>query len=94
MESNGYKLGERFLKIVFDNALKFGVEEIYVTAFVRTEDQERLIRLLEDWGFARHGTKTSKAGTEQVFVRKFSPRLTKETLAKPTPTSRAEPGSS
>jgi predicted nucleic acid-binding protein len=28
--SNGYKLGERFLKIVFDNALRFSVEEIYV----------------------------------------------------------------
>src|SRR5690606_26294545 len=28
--SNGYKIGERFLKTVFDNALLFRVEEIYV----------------------------------------------------------------
>lgn len=71
--SNGYKLGERFLKIVFDNALKFGVDEIYTTAFGRTDEQKRLISLLEDWGFSRHGTKTSKYGVEQVFVRKFRP---------------------
>jgi predicted nucleic acid-binding protein len=75
VSSNGYKLGERFLKIVFDNALKYGVHEIYVTAFVRTDEQERLIRLLGDWGFVRHGTKTSTAGTEQVFVRKFTPAV-------------------
>ena len=29
--SNGFKLGERFLKIVFDNALLYRVDEIYVT---------------------------------------------------------------
>jgi len=28
---NGFKLGERFLKIVFDNALQQKVDEIYVT---------------------------------------------------------------
>ena len=31
--SNGYKLGERFLKIIFDNALHNKVDEIYVTLF-------------------------------------------------------------
>ena len=30
---NGFRLGERFLKIIFDNALKQKVEEIYVTIF-------------------------------------------------------------
>jgi hypothetical protein len=34
--SNGFKLGERFLKIAFDNAHRYEVEEIYVTAFCRT----------------------------------------------------------
>ncbi|NTU81951.1 MAG: hypothetical protein HGA45_21660 [Chloroflexales bacterium] len=72
--SNGYKLGERFLKIIFDNALRYNVEEIYVTIFDRSEDQERLIYLLEDWGFQRHGVKRSAAGEEVVLVRDFSQR--------------------
>ena len=71
--SNGYKLGERFLKIVFDNALLFNVEEIYVTIFNNTEDQERLIHLLLDWGFHLHGHKNSASGEELVFVRDFTP---------------------
>lgn len=70
--SNGFKLGERFLKIVFDNALRYGVGSIYVTVFRRTVDQYRLIRMLEDWGFSRHGT---KAGTEDVYVRDFRPTV-------------------
>jgi predicted nucleic acid-binding protein len=73
--SNGFKLGERFLKIVFDNAHQYEVEQIYVTAFRRTPEQDRLIRLLEDWGFEHYGTKASQAGTEQVFLRDFRPRF-------------------
>jgi len=69
---NGFKLGERFLKIVFDNALLYRVAEIYVTAFRRTGDQHRLIQLLEDWGFAFYGVKN---GTEQVYLRNFQPRV-------------------
>jgi hypothetical protein len=73
--SNGFKLGERLLKIAFDNAHRYQVEEIYVTAFRVTPEQDRLIRLLEDWGFKYHGTKTTRAGTEQVFVRDFRPHF-------------------
>ncbi len=47
--SNGVRLGERFLKIIFDNAILNQVEEIYVTIFGRTEEQQRLIGLMEDW---------------------------------------------
>lgn len=70
--ANGFKLGERFLKIIFDNALLFGVEEIYVTIFVKTEDQERLVNLLHDWGFKQQGIKRSASGEEFVYVRNFS----------------------
>jgi predicted nucleic acid-binding protein len=74
--SNGFKLGERFLKIVFDNALQYGVDEIYVTAFRRTTDQDRLIFLLEEWGFVRWGTKSaSNSAAEQVYVRDFRPQV-------------------
>lgn len=72
---NGYKLGERFLKIVFDNALLLGVDEIYLTIFGKDSDQERLVELLQDWGFLRHGVKRSKSGDEQVFVRDFARRI-------------------
>lgn len=73
--SNGFKLGERFLKIIFDNALRYAVAEIYVTAFRRTGEQERLIHLLEDWGFRLHGT---KGGDESVYVRDFRPAVDKD----------------
>lgn len=72
---NGIRLGERFLKIIFDHALKFHVEEIYVTIFNKTDEQRRLISLLKDWGFEYHGTKTTCNGKEEVYVRNFSPRF-------------------
>jgi predicted nucleic acid-binding protein len=73
VEMNGYKLGERFLKIIFDNALRQGVEEVYVTIFSHNADQERLIRLLQEFGFTEHGTKTGPYGTELVLDRSMSP---------------------
>jgi predicted nucleic acid-binding protein len=69
---NGYKLGERLLRIIFDNALRFAVEEIYLTIFPKRIEQERLVGLLEDFGFKYHGIKTSESGEEQVYVRDFS----------------------
>lgn len=83
VQLNGFKLGERFLKIIFDNAVVQRVDEIYVTIFDRTIEQQRLIRLLEDFGFVRHGTKRNRYGDETVFVRSMArvydaaePRLT------------------
>ena len=69
--SNGFKLGERFLKIVFDNALAQKVNEIYVTIFNKREEHLRLINLLEEWGFKFHGTKKTENGEENVYVRAF-----------------------
>lgn len=68
---NGYRIGERFLKIVFDNALVNKVDEIYVTLFNRTPEQVRLIETLEEWGFIHWGSKQSKNGREMVFCRDF-----------------------
>lgn len=69
--SNGFKLGERFLKIIFDNALRFSADEIYVTLFNNTLEQNRLSALLADWGFKKYGVKLSSNGEEDVFVRNF-----------------------
>ena len=71
--SNGLRLGERFLEVIFDNALKSNVEEIYVTAFDKSDEQNRLLKMLEDWGFKEYGIKNSINGKEKVLVRKFTP---------------------
>lgn len=70
--STGLKLGERFLKIILDNALAHGVEEIYVTIFRKRPEQVRLINLLQDWGFTNWGIKRSLNGNEQVWVKSLA----------------------
>lgn len=72
---NGYKLGERFLKIVFDNAIRYKVEEIYVTIFPKRLDQIRLINLLEEFGFVRYGEKVHPDGNELVYVHNMQKRF-------------------
>ncbi len=67
--SNGFRLGERFLKIIFDNALKNKVDEIYVTIYDKRDEQKRLISLMEKWGFTFWGKKAA----ENVYVRTFIP---------------------
>ncbi|SDL76092.1 hypothetical protein [Segatella bryantii] len=75
--SNGFRLGERFMKIIFDNALKNHVQEIYVTVYDKRPEQHRLIDLLEQWGFVLWGT---KGEGELVYVRDFSPQFNIENL--------------
>ena len=67
----GNYLGERLLKIVFDNALSNGVKEIYLTIFPKRPEQLNLIYFLKEWGFQRYGKKHSCSGDELVFVRSF-----------------------
>lgn len=68
VDPHGTRLGERFLKIAIDMALKDNLEEIYVTAF---EKHDKLIALFELFGFHRYGYKTTDSGTELVFVKKL-----------------------
>ena len=74
--NNGFRLGERFMKIIFDNALKNNVDEIYVTIFDKRDEQKRLIDLLEIWGFVLWGTKKN----ELVYVRDFKKKTDKNLL--------------
>lgn len=76
--SNGFRLGERFLKIIFDNALKHAVDEIYVTIFDRSDEQKKLIGLMEKWGFVYWG----KKGEENVYVRDFAAVSDRENVNK------------
>lgn len=74
--NNGFRLGERFMKIIFDNALVNKVDEIYVTIFDHRDEQKRLIDLIEQWGFVFWGMK----GEERVYVRDFTPAFNIEKL--------------
>lgn len=68
----GYQLGERFLKIIFDNAFKQKVDEIYITLFKKDLSQALLVKLLESYGFIFWGNKNTSSGEEYVYVRKFN----------------------
>jgi len=49
---SGLRLGERFLKIIFDNALKRNVDEVYVTLFYNKRDEVKYLKIMmEQWGF-------------------------------------------
>lgn len=67
--SNGVRLGERFIKIIIDNAFNYNVDEIYVTIFDKREEQIRLINLLVDWGFEFYGNKNIN---EKIYVKNFN----------------------
>lgn len=71
--ANGFKLGERFLKIIFDNAIQYSVDEIYVTVFQSSDEHERLISMLKEWGFEEYGEKVTPTGTEVVLCRTMNP---------------------
>ncbi len=66
INAHGTKLGERFIKIIIDQMFRNNYEEAYVTIFNR---HESLISLLERYGFEYYGTKSSKAGVENVYVK-------------------------
>lgn len=71
IERTGFRLGERFLKIIFDNAINCKAEEIYVTLFEdRRENVKALKDLMESWGFRKHGYK--KSNGELVLVKSLT----------------------
>lgn len=74
----GFKLGERFLKIVFDNALVQKVKEIYFTIFDNRPDRKILINLTEAFGFIFHGIKKANLKEERVYVRDFGGMVCKK----------------
>lgn len=69
------KLGQRFMRIVFDTALRESVDEIYVTLFPNCPQRRRLVGMISQWGFGYYGTKD---GNEQVFVRSFRKEVSKD----------------
>lgn len=66
IDAHGTKLGDRFVKKLFDHAMAAHVEEVYLTIF---EKHDGLIKLLAHFGFNQIGTKTTANGTELVLAR-------------------------
>ena len=64
IEAHGTKLGERFIKIIFDELRKANLNLAYVTVF---PEHTALIKLFQKYGFVFHGTK----GNEDVYVKKI-----------------------
>lgn len=68
IERTGFRLGERFLKIIFENAVKWEVDEVYVTLFEsKRQEVVALKGIMEQWGFVKHGYK--KSNGEMVLVK-------------------------
>lgn len=68
--STGFRLGERFLKIIFDNARSLHVDEIYVTLFEnKREEVKQLKKFMESWGFRKWGYKDNG---EAVLVKSMT----------------------
>lgn len=65
---HGTKLGERFIKLIFDKMLQENIFFSYVTIF---DEHEELISLLQEYGFSYWGIKSSVNGEEKVFVKNF-----------------------
>ncbi|HBD06466.1 MAG TPA: hypothetical protein DCY93_03545 [Firmicutes bacterium] len=69
VNSTGLRLGERFIKIIIDNAIKSKVDEIYVTMFENKRSEVKvLMKLMVSWGFAKWGYKSNG---ELVLVKKM-----------------------
>jgi hypothetical protein len=68
INAHGTKLGERFVKKIFDHAISEGVSEVYVTVFAA---HTGLVTLLTRYGFVAAATKTTANGVEQVLVKRM-----------------------
>ena len=64
IDAHGTKLGERFIKVITDTAMKEKADLCYVTIFSK---HIGLINLLKKFGFIEYGIKSSSAGREIVY---------------------------
>lgn len=72
VEASGFRLGERFIKIIFDNAQERNLDEIYVTLFLDRPELKLLKDLLCRWGFVEYGTKTTNGKSEIVLIKNLN----------------------
>ena len=80
VEASGFRLGERFIKIIFDNAIARNLDEIYVTLFKNRAEIKRLYDLLIRWGFYDYGIKETDGRQETVLVKHLGIYDTKKSV--------------
>ncbi len=73
----GTKFGDRFIKKAIDCALFNSIDELYVTVFSK---HQKLIEILEGYGFVNIGSKTTFNGTENVMMKSIHPTHFNTTL--------------
>lgn len=66
IDAHGTRLGERFIKVITDTAMKEKADICYITIFAI---HVGLINLIKKFGFIEYGIKNSSAGQEKVFVK-------------------------
>lgn len=69
INAHGTKLGERFIKKIFDTAITSKIKDIYVTIF---DKHKQLLNLFEKYGFITEAQKTTNNGKELVLCRRIS----------------------
>ena len=73
----GFKLGELFIKLTINFALKSKIDSIYLTHF--TKENDRLLPLINDFGFKKYGTKDTKRNDkileEDVYYKRLIPNI-------------------
>jgi rRNA-processing protein FCF1 len=67
VEHTGQKIGELFIKLSHDLAIKNRIEEIYLTHYTLPAS-DYLVDLISDWGFHKVGVKKNK---EDVYLKKL-----------------------
>lgn len=72
----GYKIGELFIKMIVDLAIKNDIYEIYLTHFTQEEDQ--LVELITDYGFDKEAVKPKGEKLEDIYVKRLTaePKMT------------------
>lgn len=69
IDAHNTKLGERFVKKIYDMAIGLQLPAIYVTIF---SQHTGLIALLEKYGFKSYGKKVTNNGEEEVLLKTFT----------------------
>jgi len=81
----GYKIGELLIKVSIDIALQHGINEIYLTHFIKPDDH--LVELIQDFGFSQAAVLPDQR-QEAVFVKHLKPPDSSVALEQPVEVSR------
>ena len=75
VKHTGFKIGELFIKLAVDYALKMKIDEIYLTHFIESNDY--LVDLIEEYGFVNVGNNNRN---EAIFIKDLNVKKIPEDL--------------